>query len=298
MHVDYFFLQTESGLRPYLIFVDEASNRVKIYQVRTRQKNYFITAMERNNAFYVRIGKSKCKIIVSDREKTFKSAQLLFEGCTNEGPPAGEKDDLSERFIRVIKSIIRTLTATLPYRFPEKALDHAVEESEDMLGLRPCHKLGGVSYFEGVDGFKFDMSRLFCKYGAYGLAQTPSTKRQNRAGQLAGVYGILVRREYKDQPAYTVMLLDPIQGHNSHFVTVSVFTPIVPGPEIIEKINRLSDSTFPVEEYIDNLLGGDYSEDAYVDHEPDEAEETEPNQQDQNSIQQNDAQEPLSLRTE
>ena len=255
-HVDYFYLSAAEGLRTFIIFVDEASNRVKVQSPVTRSAKFFETAFTAVNNFYVACSKSPIKIIVSDNEGSVKKFEKTFNslGGTMIFRAAGDKVELAERYIQEIKTILRVLTVDLPYRFPSASLAYAVAEAEDILSSRSNPKTGGVPVGELVDGRKLDLSLLDVPYGSFGLAMTPKVYRDNSLTP-KGHYGICIRRSHSRVRSFKVLLLltPPRVVTRSHFQVLPI------SEDHTKLINALTDINLSPTEYIDSLFRGDSS---------------------------------------
>ena len=235
-HVDLFYLNIKGKLHVYFIFVDEASNNVLTHRPKSGTRTNFGEAVKIINGFYLHHRHSPVRVIYSDNEGAVHQFEPEFMATGGKifFKAAGEHIGLAERYIGVLKEIIRTIVTGLQYVFPTMALSYLVDEAKLLLSMRSNPKTSGVPVGELVQHMKPDYARMTVCFGAYGLAANPRPRNDVQFPNNAD-FGLVVSRTVSGERRFTVLLL-----HNRQFVSRKDFVPMPLSIEIIAVINRLS----------------------------------------------------------
>jgi hypothetical protein len=126
--IDYFYLRLDDGkLLTFIIFVDEASHKVIVKDPSNWRTPGFVQALESVSNYYVHIRNQQVRKIVSDNEGAVISAskmENLKKQIEFEFVAPYTKVPLAERYIGVLKLIIKALLVACGYLFPRGTPPH------------------------------------------------------------------------------------------------------------------------------------------------------------------------------
>ena len=179
LHMDIMFIKTDptKPKSPFLIAVDDQTNFIMCYDLLRNKTTANLVQAQKKIIFKWRSFGHNVKEIHTDRENVFNATEpFLNEIYISLKVSAPEQHNRkAERYIRVVKERIRTITSSLPFQIPYKLTTSIVLDTIKTLNMSPNSRTGVRSPYEIVKGIKIDAKKhLIASFGTIGMFKTPN----------------------------------------------------------------------------------------------------------------------------